>query len=106
MIKAAEKADQTITRGKKSDNTYAEKGNEGMKANCNFCGYEREKSREKCSAWGKTCDSCKGRNHFKSKCKTVHALSQFQNGNDDYDDQLCMAVNHKKESIMLVYNGK
>ena len=61
-----------------------------------------EKSREKCPAWGKTCDSCKGRNHFKSKCEKVHAVSQFQNGNDDYHDQFYMVVNHKEESIMLV----
>ena len=98
----AEKADRAISGGKKSDNTYAEKGNKGMKVNCNFCGYEREKSREKCPAWGKTCDSCKGRKHFKSKCKKVHAVSQFQNGNDDYDNQLYMVVNHKEERIMLV----
>ena len=73
-----------------------------MKVHCNFCGYEHEKIREKCPAWGKTCDSCKGRNNFKSKCKKVHAVSHFQNGNDDYDDQLCMVVNHEDESIMLV----
>ena len=38
-------------------------------------------------AWGKTCDNCKGRNHFKSKCKKVHAVSQSQDDNYDYDDQ-------------------
>ena len=26
-------------------------------------------------------------------------MSQFQNGNEDYDDQWLMAVNYKKESI-------
>ena len=70
-----------------------------MKINCNFCGYQHEKSREKCPACGKTCDSCKGRNHCKSKCKKVHALSQSQNSNEDYDDQWLMAVNHKEDSI-------
>ena len=70
-----------------------------MKINCNFCGYQHEKSREKCPACGRTCDSCKGRNHFKSKCKKVHGLSQSQNSNEDYDDHWLMAVNHKEESI-------
>lgn len=42
---------------------------------------------------------CKGRNHFKSKCKKVHAVSQSQDGNDDYDDQWLMAVSHKEDSI-------
>lgn len=29
------------------------KKNKGMKVNCNFCGYEYEKNREKCFVWGK-----------------------------------------------------
>lgn len=32
------------------------KNNKGMKINCNFCGYEYEKNREKCFVWGKICD--------------------------------------------------
>ena len=75
-------------------NRHVKKDNEGMKINCNFRGYEHEKNREKCPAWGKTCDKCKGRNHFKSKCKKVHAVSHSQDGNDD-DDQWLMAVSHK-----------
>ena len=47
---------------------------------------------------GEIRDNCKGRNHFKSKCKKVHAVSQFQNGNEDFDDQWLMAVNYKEES--------
>ena len=29
----------------------------------------------------------------------VHAVSQFQNGNEDFDEQWLMAVNYKEESI-------
>ena len=47
MNKVAEKADLAITLGKKSDNTYAEKGNEGMKVNCNFCGYTNMRKAER-----------------------------------------------------------
>ena len=75
-----------------------------MKINCNLCGYQHEKSREKCPAWGKKCDSCKGRNHFKSKCWKVHAVFQFQNvqnGIKDYDDQWLMAINHKEETLLV-----
>ncbi|KAK2548797.1 Enzymatic polyprotein [Acropora cervicornis] len=70
-----------------------------MKINCNFCGYQHERSREKCPTWGKTCDNCKGRNNFKSNCKKVHAVAQFQNGIEDFDDQWLMAANYKEESI-------
>ena len=73
-----------------------------MKVDCKFCGYEHDKSREKCAAWGKRCDSCYGRSQLKSNCKKVHAVSQFQNGNDDYGDQWLKVVNHKEDSIMLV----
>ena len=97
--KVAQKPDPRVPRNKKPDNRHEKKVNESMKINCNFCGYQHEKSREKCPAWGKTCDNCKGRNHFKSKCKKVHAVSQFQNGNEDFDDQWLMAVNNKEESI-------
>ena len=39
--------------------------------------------------------NCKGRNHFKK----VHAVSQFQNGNEEFDHQWLMAVNYKEESV-------
>jgi len=97
--KVAQKPDPRVPRNKRPDNRHAEKGNEGMKINCNFCGYHHEKSREKCPAWGMTCDNCKDRNHFKSKCKKVQSGSQVQNGNEDFDDQWLMAVNYKEESI-------
>ena len=52
--KVAQKPHPRDTRNKKPDNRHAEKGDKGMKVNCNFCGYQHEKSREKCPAWGKT----------------------------------------------------
>ena len=73
-----------------------------MKVNCNFCGYEHEKKQREMSCLGKVFDSCKNRNHFKCKCKKVHTVSQLQIGNDDYDDQWLMVLNHKEESIVLV----
>ena len=99
--KVAQKPTPRVPRNKKSEGgtRHARKDNEGMKISCNFCGYEHEKIKEKCPAWGKTCDKCKGRNHFKSKCKKVHAISHSQDGNDNYDDQWLMAVSHKKDSI-------
>lgn len=82
-----------------SGNGSTKKDKERVKIDCQYCGYEHERNKEKCPAWGKTCDKCKGRNHFRSKCKKVHAVSQSQDGDDDYDDQWLMAVNHKEECI-------
>lgn len=53
---------------------------------CKFCGYNHEWVKTKCPAWGKTCDLCKGRNHFKSKCKKVHAIHSEQSVEHDYDE--------------------
>jgi hypothetical protein len=50
---------------------------------CKFCSYKHEALKEKCPAWGKKCDSCGGRNHFKSVCKKVHAVSENLSDSDD-----------------------
>lgn len=46
------------------------------KVTCKFCGYKHELHKEKCPAWGKKCDGCGGRNHFKAKCKKIHAMAE------------------------------
>ena len=87
--------------GKKGSqmNKTSHKGREKLKFNCKFCGYKREKQREKCPAWGKTCDNCKGLNHFKSKCKNIHALNQSNDNEEDSDDQWLMAVSNGTDSV-------
>ena len=68
---------------------------------CKYCGYKHEREREKCPAWGKKCDKCKGPNHSKSKCKkNVHAISQSDNLDDDIDDKWLMAVKNDGNSII------
>ena len=78
--------------------------NQGMSTlqfDCKYCGYKHERKREKCPAWGKKCDKCKGPNHFKSKCKkNVHAISQSGNLDDDIDDKWLMAVKNDGNSII------
>ena len=55
------------------------------KASAIFVDTSMRKLRKKCPAWGKTCNNCKGRNHFKIKCKKVHLVSV---DDDDYSDKL------------------
>ena len=78
--------------------------NQGMSTlqfDCKYCGYKHERKREKCPAWGKKCDKCKGPNHFKSKCKkNVHAISQSGNLDDDIDDKWLIAVKNDGNSII------
>ena len=74
--------------GKKGSqmNKTLHQGREKLKFNCKFCGYKHEKQRDKCPSWGKTCDNYKGLNHFKSKCKNIHALNQSNDNEEDSDD--------------------
>ena len=87
--------------GKKGSqmNKTSHEGQEKLKFNCKFCGYKHEKQRGKCPAWGKTCDICKGLNHFKSKCKNIHAFNQSNDNEEDPDDQWLMAVSNGTDSV-------
>ena len=42
---------------------------------CNFCGLRHERRKEKCPAWGKTCNKCRKQNHFASKCRSYPVKS-------------------------------
>ncbi|XP_052718583.1 uncharacterized protein K02A2.6-like [Crassostrea angulata] len=53
------------------------------KKDCEFCGYKHEPGRQKCPAWGKCCEQCGGRNHFKAKCKKIHSVNQEEEFNED-----------------------
>ena len=50
-------------------------GRQDFVQDCNFCGRSHERKKTSCPAWGKVCRKCKGRNHFQSKCRKVHAVS-------------------------------
>ncbi|CAC5391513.1 unnamed protein product [Mytilus coruscus] len=67
---------------------------------CNFCGYKHERKKEKCPAWGKTCDACKGRNHFKAKCKKIHSISSTQSDPEEDDCWLNAITGHTSENVI------
>ena len=69
---------------------------------CRFCGYKHENKKEKCPAWGKTCNACKGRNHFKSKCKkgNVNSVSALDDSDDDCWLNPIDAVSEKSISVV------
>ena len=99
--KITQNSETKMPGGKKGSqmNKTSHKGREKLKFNCKFCGYKHEKQRDKCPAWGKTCDNCKGLNHFKSKCKNIHALNQSNDNEEDSDDQWLMAVSNGTDSV-------
>ena len=69
---------------------------------CKFCGYNHEPNRFQCPAWGKTCNNCKGRNHFKSVCKrTVRAVEKDTDG-----EEITSNEKLSEYAWMNVINGK
>ena len=53
---------------------------------CHYCGKKHVMKKESCPAWGKTCVSCKKRNHFATKCPStskVHAVEQPEEEDKD-----------------------
>lgn len=46
----------------------------GNSATCKFCGIRHVFKKHLCPAWGKTCDGCHGKNHFKKCCKKVNLV--------------------------------
>ena len=59
---------------------------------CKFCGGDHPATREKCPAWGKTCNACKGRNHFARVCKksssSVRAVQEKESKSDSEGDDV------------------
>ena len=51
--------------GKKFPQTQRPKSGD---VRCKFCGYTHAMKRDMCPAYGKTCNKCKGQNHFASRC--------------------------------------
>ena len=99
--KITQNSETKMPGGKKGSqmNKTSHKGKEKLRFNCKFCGYKHEKQRDKCPAWGKTCDNCKGFNQFKPKCKNIHALNQSNDNEEDSDDQWLMAVSNGTDSV-------
>ena len=65
-------------------------------------------TKKQCPAWGKTCNACKGRNHFKSKCKkvNVNSVSALDDSDDDCWLNAIDAVSEKSISIVEANTDK
>ena len=63
---------------------------------CKFCSKVHAMKKESCPAWGKSCDACKGKNHFKNseRCpkskRNVHGVREY--GYSDTDSSSCASI--------------
>ena len=72
-----------------------------------FCRHKHELKKEKCPAWGKTCNACKGRNHFKKMFKKVHSVNTEENDNHSDNEMISRlaAVNIQRKSCVCPKMG-
>ena len=55
--------------------------------NCKFCAKKHEEKKEKCPAWGKTCDKCGAKNHFSVVCNKQKAPPHRKKPRDTQRDR-------------------
>ena len=48
------------------------------KVQCKFCGYQHVPRRESCPSFGKQCNNCGGKNHFRNVCKKSGAKQEVK----------------------------
>ena len=95
-------------RQKKQNNAVKPQQKDGLRVlkECKFCGKSHEAAKTQCPAWGKTCNYCKGRNHFEVKCKKVNLLNAGRDS-DECDKQWLAVVeaDHKRVTAVMQVNG-
>ena len=77
------------------------------KLKCGFCGLFHERSKEKCPAWGKKCNNCGVKNHFKSCCKKVQTVDQNDKPEEATEEEFWLnyidsSINSKAKAKMIV----
>ncbi|KAL3887489.1 hypothetical protein ACJMK2_027430 [Sinanodonta woodiana] len=77
------------------------------KLKCGFCGLFHERSKEKCPAWGKKCNSCSVKNHFKSCCKKVQTVDQNDKPEEATEEEFLLnyidsSIHSKAKAKMIV----
>jgi len=80
-----------------------------QKSECKYCGKSHSPKKEACRAFGKTCNYCKGKNHFEVVCLKKKASSQasthaITDADSDHEsiDQITTSDNSKKIMTRLV----
>lgn len=86
------------------------------KKKCKFCGQSHAFVKGKCPAFGKTCNYCKGSNHFEEVCrkrkKDVKAVTYESDSDFDYDEitsieNVCATpIKNVKAPLDMKVNGK
>jgi hypothetical protein len=78
-----------------------------IQVECKYCGRKHEKSRDKCTAFGKKCKKCGKENHFAAVCKQkfgefarrksedIKYVKETKDPQNSSDDEYCFMVSTK-----------
>ena len=67
---------QSRAQPKLGRNIASSANKEMTRRDCKYCGWRHKRKKEECPAFGKTCHSCEGKDHFSNVCQ-----QQIQPGN-------------------------
>ena len=77
----------------------------GNSNSCKFCGTHHVFKKHLCPAWGKRCDNCHGRNHFKRCCKKVNLVENFSTTEvEAMPESDLLAFSHGGERLTAMLN--
>lgn len=89
----SQKIDRVTTNSKRK---LTKKGKAPIE--CRYCGFKHDfDDKKKCPAWGKSCSRCKGKNHFKAKCRSkINAVQVDDEASSDeqFDNKWLSAVSN------------
>ena len=84
---------------------FVEKVQANDRGSCKFCGTRHVFKKHLCPAWGKRCDGCNGRNHFKKCCKRINLVG---NGSSVEKEALpeadLLAFSHRGDRLTALMN--
>ena len=67
---------EAIKRGFKYDHRDEDHRDFKSQQKCDYCGWSHRRGKRNCPAFGKTCDKCGGKNHFRTVCKSSDKESE------------------------------
>ena len=72
---------------------------------CKFCGTRHVFKKHLCPAWGKSCDNCHARNHFKRCCKKVNLVENCSSPDiEALPEADLLAFSHRGERLTALLN--
>lgn len=91
-------------RKQTTNNRSRSKSREMIVSRCHYCGGQHIRSKESCPAYGKICNLCKGKNHYRSVCRKnqtkkmeVRCLDAEEEESEEESEEEILALDRSKD---------